>query len=101
MSDYSWIKNGVRAVIINPGDPYRDPQGRIGQVVTIRGEIFEDRFGDQCVHFEETDFKDDEYLMCIALRPYKDDQDKLYDWEEIAKKNAKPCVDWKPERVSA
>lgn len=91
MSDYSWIKPNVLAVITNPyGRP--DPEGFEGQVVEITSTPFflETKHGCTISHPIL------ERVRCDHLKPYK--PKGTPDWNEIAKEKAKPCVDFTPVR---
>lgn len=88
MSDYSWIKPGVKAVVIND----EKHPSCIGEIITISSFPYKHSNGHMIVEFEEgLDFgrrlgRDMEVVVRIKnIAPLRDDSQQLTTWDAITK----------------
>ena len=88
MADYSWMKPGVRAIVIVP--KHRDPLNLSGKTVIISSIPFQDTDNKWGVTTEEKIAGSYLGFLCTDLR--KIDDDDAPNWEEIASK-----TDWLKE----
>lgn len=100
MSDYTWIKPGVRGRIIQPKGFNDNTKGDVGKIVTISSSPY-NAFSSLHPPQKICDIElngECKRCHCEALEPVEDDdrKDDVPDWIEIIKGNGSELPDYTP-----